>query len=206
MTLERGNRAMKKKLLVFPFDYTNYVLATENECISKYDVTAFVCTQNSPFCNKDAGIFVNKKTGIIVSDQYEQQLGLADSVLLTSGLEEEFIDIYIAKKMQKEILVTKDVLEQLEKNQISFQGIICLEQEVDFDLHCSEELYDIDVPIITVTGAGENCEKFDLQLTVRKIFIEQNYKVFQVGSKEYSTLFELDNWPRYFFSKESICF
>ena len=97
MTLGRGNKAMKKKLLVFPFDYTNYVLATENECISKYDVTAFVCTKNSPFCNEDAGIFVNKKTGIIVSDQYEQQLGLVDSVLFTSGLEEEFIDIYIEK-------------------------------------------------------------------------------------------------------------
>ena len=104
--------------------------------------------------------------------------------------------------MQKEILVTKDVLEQLEKKQIPIQGIICLEQEVDFDLYCSEELYDIDVPIITVTGAGENCEKFDLQLAVRKIFIEQNYKVFQVGTKDYSTLFELDNWPRFLFSQE----
>ncbi|MDY4115665.1 MAG: TIGR04066 family peptide maturation system protein, partial [Blautia sp.] len=36
----------------------------------------------------------------------------------------------------------------------------------------------------------------------RKIFIEQNYKVFQVGTKDYSTLFELDNWPRFLFSQE----
>lgn len=125
---------MRKRLLVFPFNYNNYLLATNKELIKKYDVMAFVCTGNSPFNKKDAGIFVNKKTGIVISDSYLEEINKVDSVLLTSGLDEEFSDIYvekiaIARKERKEILVTKAVLKTLEAKNILLNEIICIDGE-----------------------------------------------------------------------------
>ncbi|ANU44946.1 hypothetical protein ADH76_01415 [Enterocloster clostridioformis] len=198
---------MRKRLLVFPFNYNNYLLATNKELIKKYDVMAFVCTGNSPFNKKDAGIFVNKKTGIVISDSYLEEINKVDSVLLTSGLDEEFSDIYvekiaIARKERKEILVTKAVLKTLEAKNILLNEIICIDGEESEGIIDTDVLYDINLPVIAVTGAGENCEKFDVQLSINRIFTERNYKVFQIGSKEYASVFGMYNWPEFVFARD----
>lgn len=197
---------MRKKLLVFPFNYSNYLLATKKELITEYDVTAFVCTNNSPFCNQDAGIFVNRETGIVISDAFIEKIKIVDSILLTSGLDEAFADIYIekiqiAQRAGKEILVTKVVLELIKEKNISLDGILCIDADELNEKIDVNELHEINTPIVTITGAGENCEKFDLQLSVRKVFMEENYRIFQVGSKEYSTVFGIHNFPEFIFSK-----
>jgi len=197
---------MRKKMLVFPFNYSNYLLATRKELIKEYEITAFACTKNSPFCNQDVGVFVNKEFGIVVSDDFLKEVNLVDSVLLTSGLGDVFVDVYvekiqIAQEAGKEILVTRDVLDLIKRENIFWDDISCINADMPDEIVDINELYDIDIPIVSVTGAGENCEKFDLQLSVRKVFLDKNYKIFQVGSKEYSALFGMHNFPELLFSK-----
>lgn len=66
----------------------------------------------------------------------------------------------------------------------------------------SYSILDIDVPIITVFGMGLNVQKFDLQLYLRKRFVEKGYKVSQIGTKPISTLFGFHSIPKFMYNKE----
>lgn len=59
----------------------------------------------------------------------------------------------------------------------------------EMEYSINQPLKEIPVPVIMILGLGENCQKFDLQLTLRKFFEHEGYKVSQLGTKFYSELF-----------------
>ena len=53
------------------------------------------------------------------------------------------------------------------------------------------------MPVVLVAGQGQQCNKFDIQLGLRRKFQEADYKVSQVGTKRYSSLFGFHTLPQF---------
>lgn len=73
---------------------------------------------------------------------------------------------------------------------------------VSYDDCCGDEKIDIEVPIISVMGLLPMTQKFELQLYLRKRFIEKGYKVSQIGSKPAAELFGFHAMPDYMFTNQ----
>lgn len=55
------------------------------------------------------------------------------------------------------------------------------------------KLYEIDCPILGIFGTGSKQGKYTLQLILRKLFLQNGYKVGQIGSEPSSLLFGMDD-------------
>ncbi|MCL2248949.1 MAG: TIGR04066 family peptide maturation system protein [Oscillospiraceae bacterium] len=53
----------------------------------------------------------------------------------------------------------------------------------------------IDVPIIVIAGLWEETDKFEVSLALRKKFLQNNYKVTQIGSRNCCELFDFHSFP-----------
>lgn len=60
----------------------------------------------------------------------------------------------------------------------------------------------ISVPIITVMGIGENCSKFETQLIIRRLLLDEGYKVSQIGSRQGCELLGFYSFPQFMFIKD----
>lgn len=65
--------------------------------------------------------------------------------------------------------------------------------------NANSQIADIDVPVIAIMGIGRNVQKFDLQLYLRKKFIDKGYKISQIGTKKISGLFGFHPLPDFLF-------
>jgi len=74
------------------------------------------------------------------------------------------------------------------------ETVICLDSS-NVPTVKNRELRKLPVPIVMVMGQGENCQKFELQLALRKAFLREGYKVSQFGTKAYSKLFGFNPLP-----------
>lgn len=55
------------------------------------------------------------------------------------------------------------------------------------------KLYDIECPVLGIFGTGSKQGKYTLQLILRKMFLENGYKLGQIGSEPSSLLFGMDD-------------
>jgi peptide maturation system protein (TIGR04066 family) len=65
-----------------------------------------------------------------------------------------------------------------------------------------ETLDDIPVPIIAVVGMWEKVDKFYTSLTIRDIFLNNGYKVSQIGSRNYCEIMGFHSFPRFMLNPE----
>lgn len=64
-------------------------------------------------------------------------------------------------------------------------------------------LHDIPVPVVSVLGAGENCDKFPVQLQLQKALRDAGYRVLSVCSNDLGALFDMYTLPD-FLLEESV--
>jgi peptide maturation system protein (TIGR04066 family) len=175
---------MMKKLLIFPFTKDMCPLVRYRDTLDGYDLISAVPEkgfgwEGKDICELDGG----KTTGFILGSSFETELKRCDTVLLNpdkTSLNKEERHKYEAfiKDAGKELLT-------LAKNAVSI---------FDADIF-QNKLKDVPVPVIMVMGLGENCQKFDIQIGLRKAFQKEGYKVAQYGTKKYSGLFGFDALP-----------
>lgn len=84
-----------------------------------------------------------------------------------------------------------------EKNNISTEFVNIL-PEIQNIGSC----YSIDTPVITVFGLEENTEKFNVQVALRKEFMDLGYRVSSVTSRRDSDILGMHSIPSYMFSNE----
>lgn len=81
-----------------------------------------------------------------------------------NNIKEEWLFIFLRKKGVKKIIQRKSLM-------------------LDFTWQITEQnMYKIDTPIIMIAGDGENSQKFEIQLYLRKKLVELGYKTSQIGT------------------------
>lgn len=64
----------------------------------------------------------------------------------------------------------------------------------------AHSLVSIDVPIISVLTMGNENDQSHVEMSLRKFFLNKGYKVSQIGTQEYSTLFGFHAAPHFLFA------
>ena len=80
---------------------------------------------------------------------------------------------------------------------LSYQSL-----NISYDDYCGDEKAEIDVPVISIMGMLPMTQKFELQLYLRKKFMDKEYKISQIGSKPVAELFGFHAMPDYMFTNQ----
>lgn len=202
-----------KKLIIYPFEKEISDIARYREILEEYKLVNIVAPKGWGLGGKESSkLDGGEKTGMIISEQFEKALEECDTVFFndtkSQALFYTYLDkIRVAYERNKEILMTKALYERLSLNEkLDFDVNIVNTPMNYYDDFLNKEyrykLYKINTPIIGVFGIGDYCNKFDIQLELRKKFIKDGYRVSQLGTKQYSTLFGFPSLPEFIFSSD----
>ncbi|MDF2540587.1 MAG: peptide maturation system protein family [Herbinix sp.] len=185
---------MMKKLALYPFNRELSPIARYIDLLPEYD-RCYPLVPNTFSCDGldissiDGGDF----HGIKVSSDCDKIIDQCDSLYIDFDkriTKKAVYEALIQKGIDhgKEVIVSKTLQKYLAKDNL-------IKGNYASNFIGPERLYKIDVPVITIMGTGENSNKFELQLALRRYFLSKGYKVSQFGTKEYSELFGFDEIP-----------
>lgn len=191
---------MYKKLAIFPVDY-NSVAFVRNSQIGGYEavpllVPALKVLTGNDLSKLDGGLNAN----IQLYSDYKNKISECEIIYFTNSdlIQEESIYhelIEYAEKLCKEIVLTETIKERLGldlKKEYSEQFFSTYNSK-------SSKLLQIDVPIISIFTLGYNCGQLQTELSMRKFFLDREYKVMQIGSQENFNLFGFLNTPTFLY-------
>jgi len=189
-----------KKLLVYPFTYETLPLARYCESLTDYCEVIPVVEKGSGISggNDVAYLDGGTATGLVTTSDFEEAVKTADDILFTGEILDAalFMKYFaIAKGSGKKILVSGDFSKHKE---VDLESVQVLSRSVyEAEVNHENRLSKIPVPIILVTGQGSLCQKFNIQIGLRRKFQQSGYDVSQVGSKQYSSLFGIHAMPHF---------
>ena len=182
-----------KPLLVYPFSTDTMPVARYAQMLAEYDAVIPVVEWGAgdDVDGKDVSYFDGGGlVGTKLATNFEGAIGHAGSVLFAGEIrnKEKAIEyVSLSRSFGKKILICESTRVSLG---LPPDGCtVCSYEAYEAEVAHNDKLLGISVPVILVMGQGQQCQKFDIQLGLRKKFIEEGYKVSQVGTKEYSALF-----------------
>lgn len=206
----------KIKVAIFPYN-PNYIPVLKNKNLLR-DIE--ICHLLSPsgfgLTGKDGYIY-DDTSGYKIQDGFSKKiLEEIDCVWLTETID-DFKDEDISylleniSKYEKGVILSKSnsVVEELcEKLNIELTNPDTYVKEYGMlkseDFRQGFKFKKFETPVITVLGASENTQKFDLQLYLRNKFTEHGYKVSQVGTKSFCEFLGFHSLPAYFYDDDAI--
>ncbi|QNU67334.1 TIGR04066 family peptide maturation system protein [Ruminiclostridium herbifermentans] len=202
-----------ERLIVYPFDIEFSPVLRHMGLIENYTITALISPRGWWGTSNDACIVDGgKPTGLKISSDFESNLEHCDTVLISDYC--KFLDynksvfpkIVIAVEHKRNIICTLP-LEENQKKQIAD---LCQKKGVYFKHYHikirplssikKQIILDINTPIICVAGISERTDKFNVQLALREKFLQEGYKVSQVGSKSWCELLGFHSFPNFMYS------
>ena len=183
-----------KKLMIFPETKICSVLVNYRDMLKNYCVES-VCSFKEDF--------LEESEKCPVSRTYDENIAMknADAVLLLKeyGMQMEKYQRICDKagKLGKEIIIESTLLGSLN---IDSQSNVRV-QEVNEGAQYSQKLKKIPVPVITIWGMGENCDKFQFQLEVKRQLSQYKYKTEYLCSNSMGTFFGMNTLPTFLFDE-----
>lgn len=214
---------MDKKMnaIVFPYDFEFLPVVKNRHLLNNIDIKYLVAPSGFGLENKDAYYFDNsEELGFIIKSQISDEcFENIDVVWITESIQKvEFNNIkdLIEKigKHNKNIIYTvnsgyiykEEIYKLCKANNVKI--ITTKDYIKDFNMvDCNKiepsfALAKINTPIITVLGMSPMTQKFDLQLHLRNKFLQNEYKVSQIGTKALGETMGFYSIPDWFFSNK----
>lgn len=196
-----------KIAVIFPMNKEFVEIIKYIKMLESYEKIIPVSLIGQGVDNRDVGDLVKgSPLGIKLTSDFENNIHDATEIIFT-----EFSDIVYEKIMysieQKKNIVCICGLEHEFEERIKLK---CKEKDLTYKNYCNlsetypelreKRLKQVSVPILLICGLSEYTNKFELQLKVRNEFLNRGYSVSQVGSKKYSSLFGMHNFPQFMFN------
>ena len=218
---------MMKKIAVYPYSMEfNSVLKNLNFLDAEYEIRSLISPKGLQN-NKQTIDFGGGKSIRLYSDLSE---GLDESnTLLIPDFKTSHANVLpLEQKIIESIIpILKDLeyllcCTRLEDNYLALLKEACEENDCKFIywaeikkaqefgfgkeviayLKINQELEEINTPIVAIAGMYYNTNKFDVSLTIGRMFLEKGYKVAQIGSSNYSELFGVHQFPSFMFDPD----
>lgn len=206
------------RTIVYPFNEEFLPIIRHKNLVNDLEITKLVSLNGWGYIGKDAGfIDYGEPIGINVENNFESALEESDKVIFCDYRDEINYKRLIEPKINMAIEKGKDIVcllslsneekekieEKCKSNGVKF-AYYNNEYKITFEEnHFNEEkLEKIDVPVIFVIGMMENADKFEVQLALRDGFLREGYKVSQIGSRRYSSFFNMKSIPDFMFRKD----
>lgn len=199
------------KVILFPYDIESSPISAYSELLA-IDVKYYVYPSGidlQKFSNEIFHIPDENKLKRSITDDL---LDAVDAICLVDSAceikEEEIIQVISQCTKKKKKVIIASYKYQKYKEKIKK---ICDENQVEIIMYdalnfmdgievYSDEVEEIETPVVSIMGMLPMAQKFDLQLYLRKKFMEKGYKVSQIGSKPVSELFGFHAMPSYLFT------
>ena len=161
---------MKENIILFPCD-REFISFIDYLDFEKYEISGLCVLEHS-------SVTADIKLNIPVIDVKNVDFKSFDTVVLCD-------ETYHAHSFIKDcIRYGKKIVDARLEDNIEFEKLDEISEEQKL---CS--------PVVFVMGITPYTEKFHIQLLLRKRFLDEGYKVSQIGSKPYSSLFGFHSFP-----------
>lgn len=200
------------KAILYPYDTESLPIAKYRELLN-IDIKYFVYPSGEEISNFKNELFDVVDAGEVRTSISEEMLERVDAICIVDSVceidESKIIEVvsYGVKKGKKIILVSykyqkyKEKIEEIcEKHNVELLTYQSMNDS--YDDYCRDEKAEIDIPVISIMGMLPMTQKFELQLYLRKKFIEKGYKISQIGSKPVAELFDFHAMPDYMFTNQ----
>ncbi|WP_010293415.1 TIGR04066 family peptide maturation system protein [Clostridium senegalense] len=204
----------KYKTMIYPFDIESIPLLRHSNLIDNIEFTHVVSPNGWGISGKDVACEDGgQPVGITIDSDFAKSLEDCDTVLFSDYSRKMNLNKFIYPKIIKAAESSKNIIctIKLDDEIINEVSRICNENNTFFkyfNKKCnnivnpeSEEIYQINTPVIFVTGLGERTHKFEIQLNLREDLIKMGYKVSQVGTRNYCELMNFHSFPQFMYSK-----
>lgn len=209
-------RETKEKALIYPYDMEFSPTIRYQELLIDYEIATLVSPNGWGFCGKDAGsVDASNDIGISVTHDFDNALASCETVIFVEGQYQLDFEKLIYPKILKALDKRKNVvciidLDQGIRNKLKemFSNKGCdfkyfgHKKDNGYKIKANayqENLLEINSPVIFVVGIAERTNKFYVQLSLRKYFIKNGYKVSQIGTKKYCELFGFHSFPEFMY-------
>jgi len=189
---------MDKKLALFPVSrnmcaVARHAVLLDGWVLSHLFSPSFLRLDGADISKIDGGSMSN----IYISEYGKDKLADCDALFIEYDENIKNLDLYKevlsdAEELGKEVMLSDTLLKKLEK---SIDGLP-LEYLDSLD-PTTNQLFDIQIPVITVLTQGLRTDQFAFELALRKHFTQEGYKVGQIGSHECSQLFNFSCIPSF---------
>lgn len=189
---------MKEKIVLFPVDRASVAMVRHAANLLEEEVIPLLPEALKVLAGMDISVMDGgAEAKIVFSIEYEKMIDISSKVFLCNSDSVEDNETYIrlidyAKTMNKEVIISEALERRLNIENESRKEEIKTSYKI-------EELVDIEVPIISIFGYGANCNQLDVELAMRSYFLEQGYKITQIGNSEASELFDFTSIPEFLF-------
>lgn len=203
---------MKRRALLFPFNSEIAPVIKNRHLLVQHEVVYCVSPIGYGLHKKDASFcYCGEATGIIVTDEIVSW-DFDDLIICESN--SDFDDVILpqiisAASNSKNIILSYAINNKLLQKVTN----ICIKYNVTLTLleynkvntqklKGKDEILSINIPVVFVTSVIENTNKFDIQLCLRDYFINEGFRVSQLGSKQYCELFGFHTIPKFMFTNQ----
>ncbi|SFR64722.1 TIGR04066 family peptide maturation system protein [Anaeromicropila populeti] len=198
------------RVLVYPYNQGDSCLAEYRSMLEQYEIVSLVCLKGANENGKFAGVQKDTSAGILITENYEGEMDKCDAVLFLEYHFLEHKDTYIEKMgsallKNKVIMLNQTIYDECQKLIGDSSNIVIFDNSLEMELRqqvYKKRLVQPDIPVAAVMSLGENCNKFEAQLELRKKFMEKGYKVLQFGTKDYCELFGFKKLPSFLMAED----
>ena len=203
---------MHDKVIVYPYSrlfapFLRHIVYTK-----QYDVVCAIM----PGCWYKDGVdaaFVDENCdiGIPIKHHFEKHAEDADTIIWSDyEYNDELLQAKVWEQMCQSLKNGKKIIccQKLNDEDIELFTRIAHDYGSDFEYKISSDIsitikpksyLEIDVPVITVMGISNDCQKMETQLFLRRKFNSLGYKVLQIGSRDNCELLGFHSFPQFMF-------
>lgn len=186
-----------KTLTIFPYNSEVLSILQFRNMLDGYQVAAVLSfNEHAAQLQK-----CNRETGIFCTTNIEEALAKSDEVLLANNFHDyslkKYYDVFeTAKKSNKRVIMSKVLWHQMfpEIEPDSHVQLLGNQHNIVHKNKLSR-LLEIPVPIVTVMGIGENCNKLECQLLLKTAFEKRGYDAYSISSNDLGHLFAMGTYP-----------
>lgn len=205
--MEREN----KRAAIYPYNRKVSSLIRYSDLLSGYEIVSAIVPNGFNALHKDVAI-LEKRTnmGILGQTCFSEGIKNCDILIVAEFDSDTQFRRKIIENVIKAMSEGKDILslfmfdEEKERIFNRMADVYSIKYTSyknfsDLTVPYSDSLRETYAPIILVAGINEECQKFDIQLELKKYLENGGYRVTQIGSKHYSELFGIHSFPQFMY-------
>ena len=187
------------RLAIFPYNHDSKSIINFRDMLSGYVLSGIFLSKEDKYRQNE--LYNQNVTPIL---DLESSVDLFDTLLLCDNVmhitDINYTDkITAARRNHKMVLMNRCLLPLLGKNERSSKIKILDNQHPITGKYTGSELLEPLSPIAVIFGQGENCDKFDTELSFARTVISRGYHPAVITSNSLGSLFGMFTYPDFMF-------
>lgn len=203
-----------KRAAIYPYNRKVSSIIRYSNLLLGYEIVSAIVPNGFNVSHKDVAILEKRENiGILGQSSFSEGIKNCDVLIVAEFDATIQFRRIIIKNVLKAMSEGKDVLslfmfnEEEERIFNRMADVYSIKYTSyhsfsDFPVPYSDSLNETYAPIILIAGLNEECQKFDIQLELRRYLEKVGYRVTHIGSKHYSELFGGHSFPQFMYETE----